>query len=166
MDLRYYNVSTPIGSLTIVEYKNIVVYIGLPDSSKEKINNWCKKKLNYNTFKKYKNPQSLAKTQLEEYFFAQRKVFTFKYQLFTTDFRKKVLTAVTKIPFGQTKSYGEIAKNIGHPKAMRAVGTANATNTLPIVIPCHRVIAQNGGLGGYGGGLDMKIKLLELEEWI
>ncbi len=166
MDLGYYYVSTPIGNLTIVENGNIVVYVGLPNLNIEKIKNWCKKKLNYNTFKKDESPQSLVKIQLEEYFFAQRKVFTFKYQLFTTEFRKKVLTAVTMIPFGQTKSYGEIAKNIGHPKAMRAVGTANATNTLPIVIPCHRVIAQNGGLGGYGGGLDMKIKLLELEGWI
>ena len=70
-----------------------------------------------------------------------------------------------KIPYGETKSYSDIAKQIGKPKALRAVGSANATNTLPIIIPCHRVISNNGGLGGYGGGLDMKIKLLDLEGW-
>ena len=158
--------STPIGNVTIIENLNIVVYIGLPDLKQDDILNWCKNKLNYNRISKIDNPQSIAKTQIEEYFSGQRKVFDFKYQLFSTQFRKKVLNAVMDIPYGQTKSYGEIAKVIGHPKAMRAVGTANATNTLPILIPCHRVIAKNGGLGGYGGGLDIKIKLLELEGWI
>ena len=86
-------------------------------------------------------------------------------ELFTTNFRIKTLEEVCKIRYGFTKSYTDIAKNIGNPKAVRAVGSANATNTLPIIIPCHRVIAQNGGLGGYGGGLDLKIKLLELEGW-
>ena len=103
--------------------------------------------------------------QLDEYFSSNRKSFSLKYSIFHTNFRKNTLKAVEKIPFGQTKSYGEIAGLICKPKAARAVGTANAKNPLPIVIPCHRVIAKNGNLGGYRGGLDMKIKLLEFEGW-
>jgi len=72
--------------------------------------------------------------------------------------------SLTKIPFGQTKSYGDLARSIRHPKAFRAVGTANGNNPISIIIPCHRVINSGGQLGGYGGGLDRKIFLLNLEK--
>jgi len=165
MNLEYYFISTPIGKLTIVEENGVVVYIGLPKSKLAVIKNWCKQYLNFIDFTEIKNPETNASGQIKEYFLKKRTNFTFKYKLIHTEFRKKALIAVANIPFGQTKSYSEIASVIGHPKAMRAVGSANATNTLPIIVPCHRVIAKNGGLGGYGGGLVMKIKLLELEGW-
>ena len=78
-------------------------------------------------------------------------------------FQRAVLIAIGKIPFGETRSYGWVAREIGQPKAARAVGQALHTNPIPIIIPCHRVVASNGGLGGYGGGLQMKVKLLQLE---
>ena len=165
MNLEYYFISTPIGKLTIVEENSVVVYIGLPKSKLTVIKNWCNQNLDYIDFIELKNQETNASVQIIEYFLYKRKKLTFKYKLIQTEFRKEALMAVANIPFGQTKSYSEIAKRIGHPKAMRAVGSANATNTLPIIIPCHRAIAKNGRLGGFRGGLDMKVKLLELEGW-
>ncbi len=78
-------------------------------------------------------------------------------------FQRAVLTAISRIPFGETRSYGWVARAIGKPGAARAVGQALHTNPIPIIIPCHRVIASNGSLGGYGGGLEMKRRLLQLE---
>ena len=80
-----------------------------------------------------------------------------------TDFQRAVWRELQKIPYGRTVSYGEIAVRLGKPGAMRAVGGANGANPLPIIIPCHRVVAASGGLGGYGGGLDVKRALLRLE---
>lgn len=78
-------------------------------------------------------------------------------------FQRAVLTAIAKVPFGQTRTYAWVAREIGSPKAARAVGQALHNNPIPIIIPCHRIIASNGGLGGYGGGLPLKRKLLQLE---
>jgi len=104
-----------------------------------------------------------AKQQLEEYFAGRRKKFTIKRcEGEGSDFRLSVWRAIDEIPYGQTRTYGEVAADIGHPLAFRAVGTANGNNPWPIVTPCHRVVASNG-LGGYGGGLAVKRFLLELE---
>jgi O-6-methylguanine DNA methyltransferase len=81
-----------------------------------------------------------------------------------TSFEKKVWSTLAKIPYGKTRSYKEIAEAIGHPKAFRAVGNANGSNPIPLILPCHRVIETNGGLGGYGHGLKMKRQLLDLEK--
>lgn len=104
-----------------------------------------------------------AASQLREYFAGKRKKFDFKLDLQVSDFKRKTLfKGVMKIPYGQTRSYSDVARSIGSPLACRAVGNANATNPLPLVIPCHRVVAANG-IGGYGCGLDVKRKLLALE---
>ena len=100
--------------------------------------------------------------QLREYFNGVRKDFDFPVRPEGSSFERKVWTELLKIPFGETRTYGEIAKKVGKPNAARAVGQANNKNPIPIAIPCHRVVA-NGGLGGYGGGLDLKKRLLELE---
>lgn len=163
--LQYYFFDSIIGKLTVVEKNNILIYIGLPNAGLSKVKNWCESKLGKIDFELIETLDSSSFVQLDEYFSGRRKLFSLKYSILQTNFRILALKEVEKIPFGQTKSYGEIAELIGKPKAVRAVGTANATNPLPIVIPCHRVIAKNGGLGGYGGGLDMKIKLLEFEGW-
>ncbi len=81
-----------------------------------------------------------------------------------TRFEKKVWAALKRIPYGKTRSYQDIAKSIGHPKAFRAVGNANGSNSIPLIIPCHRVIESNGGLGGFGHGLKVKKNLLNLEK--
>ena len=165
MKLNYYFVNTIIGKLTIIKKNETVIYIGLPNIKFKLITNWCDDQFDNYKLELIKNSNTNLKIQLEEYFAKERTEFDIKYELFTTNFRIKTLEEVCKIRYGFTKSYTDIAKNIGNSKAVRAVGSANATNTLPIIIPCHRVIAQNGGLGGYGGGLDLKIKLLELEGW-
>ena len=102
--------------------------------------------------------------QLKEYFAGNRKTFDLKLAPDGTEFQLSVLKALQKIPYGETCSYGDIAKKIGRPKASRAVGAANGRNPLSIVIPCHRVIGQNGDLTGFGGGLKTKKVLLELEQ--
>lgn len=102
--------------------------------------------------------------QLQEYLDGKRKSFEFPYELHGTPFQKRVWNALCEIPYGETRTYGEIAKAVGNPKACRAVGMANHNNPMTIVVPCHRVIGANGKLTGYGGGLDMKEYLLELEK--
>jgi methylated-DNA-[protein]-cysteine S-methyltransferase len=101
--------------------------------------------------------------ELELYFQGRLKEFTLRLAPHGTPFQLEVLRALQKVPYGETISYGGLARRIGRPKASRAVGTANARNPLPIVIPCHRVIGSNGSLVGFGGGLDIKQKLLDLE---
>ena len=101
--------------------------------------------------------------QLEQYFTGERQSFSIPVQVTGTKFQMDVIKELTQIPYGETCSYAELAKRIGHPRAHRAVGSANGRNPLPIIYPCHRVIANNGGLGGYSGGLKIKTALLELE---
>ncbi|HSB74042.1 MAG TPA: methylated-DNA--[protein]-cysteine S-methyltransferase [Terriglobales bacterium] len=100
---------------------------------------------------------------LEQYFGGRRREFNFALDLRGTDFQRRCWEALLDIPFGQTRTYAEIAKQVGQPRGFRAVGMANHDNPVAIVVPCHRVIASDGTLGGYGGGLPAKRWLLELE---
>ena len=102
--------------------------------------------------------------QLEEYFSGKRSSFSLPMAPVGTQFMQDVWQALVTIPYGEVRSYRDIAKAIGNPKACRAVGMANNRNPLPIIIPCHRVIGANGKLVGYAGGLDCKEKLLALEK--
>ncbi|MFH2092491.1 MAG: methylated-DNA--[protein]-cysteine S-methyltransferase [Pseudomonadota bacterium] len=103
-------------------------------------------------------------SQLEAYFKGELMEFNIDMELNGTEFQKKVWKELAKIPYGTTIAYGELAVRIGNPNASRAVGMANSKNPLPIVIPCHRVIGKDGSLTGFGGGLDVKQKLLNLEQ--
>lgn len=102
--------------------------------------------------------------QLREYFAGKRLVFDLPLAPQGTPFQLKVWQALQEIPYGETISYSELANRIGNPRAVRAVGAANGSNPIPIIIPCHRVIGSNGALVGYGGGLPIKKKLLALEK--
>lgn len=102
-------------------------------------------------------------SELEEYFRGKRREFTFALDLRGTDFQLACWRALLAIPYGETRSYGDIARAVGRPQGFRAVGMANNRNPIAIVVPCHRVIASDGTLCGYGGGLAVKRKLLELE---
>jgi len=102
--------------------------------------------------------------QLEEYFTGKRKSFDIPLDFKGTEFQTQVWKELSRIPYGKTFSYSDIAKKLGRDKAVRAVGTANGKNPICIIIPCHRVIAANGTLGGYSGGLKIKTTLLELEQ--
>jgi methylated-DNA-[protein]-cysteine S-methyltransferase len=101
--------------------------------------------------------------QLDAYFSGKRKTFTVPLDFKGTEFQKSVWAALLTIPFGETRSYGEIARQIGKPRACRAVGAANGKNPIPIIAPCHRVIGSTGHLTGFGGGLATKARLLEIE---
>lgn len=102
--------------------------------------------------------------ELIRYFEGELKNFSVKCHITGTAFQTKVLNELKTIPYGKTMSYSDVADRIGHPKAYRAVGSANGKNRLPIIFPCHRVISNNGELGGFSGGLSIKRKLLELEK--
>ena len=103
--------------------------------------------------------------QLDAYFEGRLQTFDLPLDPVGTDFQKTVWRALLRIPYGETRSYGQIAAQIERPAASRAVGAANGQNPIPIVIPCHRVIGSDGSLTGFGGGLDIKQVLLELEGW-
>ena len=123
-------------------------------------------------YSKYKINDHLKETplirecfnQLKEYFQGTRREFTIPIEAEGSEFQKKVWKALLDIPYGQTRTYKEIAIAIGNEKACRAVGMANNRNPISIIIPCHRVIGANGKLVGYGGGLDIKEKLLNIEK--
>lgn len=108
-------------------------------------------------------PFRVVERQLREYFQGKRTAFDLKLHPKGTPFQKAVWKALAAIPYGETRSYGEIAKAVGNPAAVRAVGLANGRNPLPIVVPCHRVIGAKGQLVGYGGGLPVKQALLDRE---
>lgn len=101
-------------------------------------------------------------TQLEEYFTGERTAFDVAMELDGTPFQREVWTELARIPYGETVSYGELARRVGRPNGSRAVGQANGRNPIAIIVPCHRVVASNG-IGGYGGGLQIKRALLALE---
>lgn len=147
----YYTYDTILGSVTFVEENGALVVITThPYHPKEEI---------------YQETPVIKEAfrQLSEYFSGKRKTFNLPLLLKGTDFQKQVWQALLKIPFGETRSYKQIAEAIGNPKAVRAVGMANNKNPLLIVVPCHRVIGVNGKLVGYAVGLDKKEYLLRLE---
>lgn len=109
-----------------------------------------------------KNRKALS--QLREYLHGELMEFDLALDLRGTRFQRKVWSVLREIPYGETRSYKDVAKAVGLPKAYRAVGGANGANPVPIVVPCHRVVESNGGLGGYGQGLRLKRKLLEFEK--
>lgn len=125
---------------------------------------FCKEELNENE-QSSEYPLLLEATkQLDEYFSGKRTSFTVPLSLHGTEFQKKVWRELLNIPYGETCSYGEVARRIGSPKASRAVGMANHKNPIAIFVPCHRVIGSDGTLTGYAGGLNVKQSLLTLEQ--
>jgi methylated-DNA-[protein]-cysteine S-methyltransferase len=153
--MYYCYLNTPIGELLLAGENEALSMIGFPKGSmrRDPEPDWI-----YN-----EKPLAKARQQLEEYFAGARKDFDLPLKLNGTEFQVNVLKALLKIPYGETVSYGEIARRIGKPKAVRAVGAANGRNPIPIVVPCHRVIGSSGDLTGFGGGLDTKEALLRLE---
>ena len=153
--MYYCYFDTPIGELLLAGEGDGLSMIGFPKGSmrRDPEPEWI-----YN-----EEPLENARTQLTEYFSGQRKDFDLPLKLDGTEFQVSVLEALLKIPYGETTSYGAVAKQIGRPKAVRAVGAANGRNPIPIIVPCHRVIGSSGDLTGFGGGLDTKEALLRLE---
>lgn len=119
---------------------------------------------NLNRLKPEEKILGKAALQLEEYFAGKRKKFDIALNFSGTSFQKQVWRELSKIPFGKTVSYRDIAKKIKNPKALRAVGSANGRNPMCVIVPCHRVIAADGSIGGYSGGIPIKQQLLKFEQ--
>ncbi len=154
--MEYCYFQSPIGQLLLVAEQQKLCRIGFLEG---KLSYTPKESWTYN-----EQHLQIAINQLKEYFAGRRREFTVPLTLHGTDFKKAVLEQVAKVPYGHTSSYSDIAKSIKRPLACRAVGTANATNPLPIIIPCHRIIGKNGDLTGFGGGMAVKRFLLGLEQ--
>ncbi len=151
----YHYYSSPIGKLLLAGDGESLSLLGFPGGSMARRHekDWIEDPAQFTEVIK----------QLDEYFAGERTDFNLSLSPQGTDFQRSVWQALQEIPYGETWSYGELAQHIGKPKASRAVGAANGINPIPVIIPCHRVIGANGKLTGFGGGLETKSFLLNLE---
>lgn len=151
----YRHLDSPIGQLTLAGHDRMLTHLVLSHPSHPPVDQdtWVADPRGY----------ASAVTQLDEYFAGARQTFDLSIAPNGTAFQRQVWEALRTIPFGETRTYGQIATAIGRPKAFRAVGLANGRNPISIIVPCHRVIGASGDLTGYGGGLDAKRTLLDLE---
>ena len=153
--MKYRYIESPVGKLLLAGDDEGLKTIGFPDG-KGRVEPGAGWQRDESAFQE-------AKNQLDEYFSGQRTHFDLKLAPHGTAFQLDVLEALQTIPYGETRSYQDIAIGVGRPRAVRAVGAANGRNPLPIVIPCHRVVGADGSLTGFGGGIPVKKYLLDLE---
>jgi methylated-DNA-[protein]-cysteine S-methyltransferase len=153
----YCHVDSPIGSLLLTSDGESLtgLYMGAPSKSPELGSDWLEKPDG--------SPLPDAARQLDEYFAGKRKLFDLPLKLEGTEFQKRVWRQLTKIPFGETWSYGQLAKRLNNPNGSRAVGLANGRNPIAVIVPCHRVIGADGSMTGFGGGIPRKQWLLAHE---
>ncbi len=153
--MYYCYLKTPIGDLLLAGDENALCLIGFPEGSmrREPEADWIYSE----------KPFAEARQQLTDYFAGKRKTFDLPVRPGGTEFQRRVLDELQRIPYGVTVTYADIAERVGNPKAVRAVGAANGRNPIPIVIPCHRVIGSDGKMTGFGGGIPTKEALLRLE---
>ncbi|WP_099157405.1 methylated-DNA--[protein]-cysteine S-methyltransferase [Virgibacillus ndiopensis] len=165
--LYYDEMNSPVGPLMIISNGEKIVRIdyGSIDNLKSQLDNWSERHFANPVFKHMPEKVELVKMELQSYFKNDCREFSFEFTFYGTPFQKKVWQALyDTIPYGETKSYKDIAVTIGNPKAIRAVGGAVNKNPFSIVVPCHRVIGTNGKMVGYNGGLDKKEYLLRHEQ--
>ncbi|MCH6471772.1 methylated-DNA--[protein]-cysteine S-methyltransferase [Sinomonas terrae] len=163
LDVAYRVVDTPVGKLLLASTERGLVRVAYEREGHEAVLASLAERLSPRILEA---PARLgeAARQVEEYFSGRRHTFDLPIDLaLSAGFRRTVLQHLSAIDFGRTESYAEVARAVGNPRAVRAVGTACATNPLPVVVPCHRVLRSDGSLGGYIGGLDAKTTLLRLE---
>lgn len=156
-------VESPIGNLRIAVTETGVARIGLPRSSGSGFAGWLRTTFADSERVPWLPLVDKLSQELAEYFTGRRREFSIPLELRGTEFQRAVWREIAAIPYGETRTYGSIANGAGRPRAVRAAGTATGNNPVPIVIPCHRVIAAQGRLGGFSGGLDAKRRLLALE---
>lgn len=155
--LKFTEMDSPVGTLKLVASDKGVVAILWPGDDPRRV------PLGAMTEDRDDTILTRAATQLGEYFAGKRRAFDLPLDFRGTDFQRSVWAALLTIPAGETRSYGQIARQVGRPTAFRAVGAANGRNPISIVAPCHRVIGSNGALTGFAGGLEAKKLLLDLE---
>ena len=151
--INYFCYDTEIGRIKISEKDEKIIGLVFSDYKKE------------NEIEKETDAIRKTYLQLKEYLSGKRKNFDIEIEMIGTEFQKKVWKELLNIPYGETRSYKDIAIAIGNEKACRAVGNANNKNPIAIIVPCHRVIGSNGSMTGYAGGLDIKEKLLKIEKY-
>jgi O-6-methylguanine DNA methyltransferase len=156
-------VESPIGRLRIASTERGVAYVELPHASGRGLAGWLKRCAPEARCVESEARNRRAMRQLLEYLEGDREEFDLDLDLRGTPFQRRVWEALREIPYGETRSYQELARAIRRPKAVRAVGSANGANPLSLIVPCHRVVQASGRLGGYGGGLDLKARLLAME---
>ncbi|HLS03447.1 MAG TPA: methylated-DNA--[protein]-cysteine S-methyltransferase [Actinomycetales bacterium] len=160
--VAYTTIESPIGELLLAATNTGLVRIVFENGSRDT----ALEQLNRRVGPVTQDREALANViqQLQEYFAGNRKEFTLPLDLrLATGFRRTALEHLRTVPYGETESYAEVAEAVGSPRAMRAVGSACANNPIPLVIPCHRVVRSDGTMGGYGGGLGIKERLLDME---
>ncbi len=163
IELSYHK--TIIGELIIGSFDDKICILDFRyRKMRNTVDNRIKKGLNADFVEAENNIITKTKIQIDKYLQGEIKEFDIPILMVGSDFQKQVWTALMKIPYGKTVSYLDLAKSINKAKAVRAVASANGANSIALIIPCHRVIASNGKLGGYGGGLTTKRKLLKIEE--
>ncbi|HLR71232.1 MAG TPA: methylated-DNA--[protein]-cysteine S-methyltransferase [Pseudogracilibacillus sp.] len=140
-----------------------ICYVGSPNQPFEEVEAWIEKKIPNATFVESDSLLQQEISEISAYLLGEKEDFTVSMDLIGTEFQQAVWHASVKIPYGETRTYSEIAKEINRPKALRAVGTAIGANPLLFIIPCHRIVAKNGGLAGFRAGIDVKKVLLQLE---
>jgi len=160
--IEYTTFNSPIGKIYIAAVKEGVVKISFSTESLQELEKYCQKHLGSEVREGSEYTRN-AKQQILDYLEGKSQSLDFPIIHINSPFRRKVLEAERTIPYGETRSYGDVAKMVSNPKASRAVGSANAENPLPLYFPCHRIITSIGKLGGFGGGLNVKQYLLELE---
>ena len=166
IDVAYTVVSTPVGDLVVASTRRGLVRIGFPTEAPDAVIEELSTLLSPRVLEA---PARLdeVRRELDEYFEGRRERFEVPIDMaLTRGFTRKVLRATARIPFGSVSTYKDIARKAGNERAYRAAGNALGSNPIPIVVPCHRVLHADGGLGGYGGGLPVKQFLLELEKAI
>ena len=157
MTLSYKDIESPVGKLRLVASANALVAVLWERERLDRL------KLEAMKFAPQQPILIETERQLSEYFVGRRTAFDLPLEPSGSEFQKKVWRALTEIPFGQKRTYLDLANAVGSPKAYRAVGAANGKNPISIIVPCHRVVGANGALTGFAGGLEAKAKLLALE---
>ena len=154
---------TPVGSMLCASTERGLAYVRLPRAGGRGFAGWLRRHARDARLEKGFAPNKAAIQQILEYLDGKRSEFALPLDLRGTDFQRRVWQALLEIPYGKTRSYADVAREIREPAAVRAVGAANGANPVALIVPCHRVIASDGRLGGYGGGLRLKAKLLAME---
>jgi len=163
LDVAYTTVDSPVGTLLLAATRTGLVRVAYDIEDHDRVLDTLSQKISPRVLRAPKR-LDVAARELDEYFRGQRRVFDLPLDLsLSTGFRQLVQRHLPGIAYGQTRTYRQVAELVGNPKAVRAVGTACATNPLPVVVPCHRVLRTDGTLGGYVGGPEAKTALLTLE---
>lgn len=163
LDVAYTTTDSPFGRLLLAQTARGLVRVGLPNQDTDELLSDLAARVSPRVLEAAA-PLEQARRQLDLYF--EGKLTEFDLPLdwrLSRDFRRRVLRGITRIPYGQTRTYTQMAKGAGNERAVRAAGSACGSNPIPVVVPCHRVLRTGGSLGGYGGGLPMKQALLQLE---